>query len=124
MPFNSRRKVAITSDHAASYLKVSVGMTGHAYLFEIEGLFTRGSRSSRIVGEWSAGLSKWTVLICRIGSGTISSIPDPTLSLSWPYSMVAPFAQAALKSSGADDPLLANFRLRFKAKVGRCRFTL
>jgi gamma-tubulin complex component 4 len=29
--------------------------------------------------------------------------------------MVAPFAQAALKSSGADDPLLANFRLRFQS---------
>ena len=31
-------------------------MTGHAYLLEIEGLFTQGSRPGRTVGEWVGGM--------------------------------------------------------------------
>ena len=35
--------------------------------------------------------------------------------------MIAPFAQAALKSSASDDPLVANFRLRFRPEGARAR---
>ena len=44
-------------------------------------------------------------------AGLLHLPPRPTTAEA---DMVAPFAQAALKSSGADDPLLVNFRLRFK----------
>jgi hypothetical protein len=36
-------------------LNLSVGVTTHAYLLEIEGLFTQGSRSGRILGESVGG---------------------------------------------------------------------
>jgi len=36
--------------------KLSVGVTCHAYLLEIEGLFTQGSRPGRTVGEWVGGI--------------------------------------------------------------------
>ena len=65
-------------------LKLSVGVTGHAYLLEIEGLFTQGSRPGRTFGDSVGGSSKWTVLIGRTGFDTIPSIPEPTLSLSSP----------------------------------------
>ena len=39
-----------------SRIKLSVGVTCHAYLLEIEGLFTQGSRPGRTVGEWVGGI--------------------------------------------------------------------
>ena len=59
----------------------SVGVTCHAYLLETEGLFTEGSRPVGLSASLSVRISKWTVLIARTGLGTISLIPDPTLSL-------------------------------------------
>jgi hypothetical protein len=43
---------------AASVLgfKLSVGVPGNAYLLEIEGLFTHGSRPGRTVGESVCGI--------------------------------------------------------------------
>jgi len=43
----------------ASYtvpFKLNVGVTGHAYLLEIEGLFTQGSRPGRTFGESVGGI--------------------------------------------------------------------
>ena len=37
-------------------LKLSVGVTCHAYLLEIEGLFTQGSQPGRTVGESVGGI--------------------------------------------------------------------
>ena len=37
-------------------LKLSVGVTSHAYLLEIEGLFTQGSRPGRTLGESVGGI--------------------------------------------------------------------
>ena len=37
-------------------VKLSVGVTGHAYLLEIEGLFTQGSRPGRTFGESVGGI--------------------------------------------------------------------
>ena len=62
-------------------IKLGVGVTRHAEILEIEGLFTQGSRPGRMFSERSVEFSKWTVLICRAGFVAISSIPDPTLSL-------------------------------------------
>ena len=50
--------------------KLSVGVTRNAYLLEIEGLFTQGSRPGRTFGESVGGFSKWTVLIGRTGFDT------------------------------------------------------
>ena len=36
--------------------KLSVGVTYHAYLLDIEGLFTQGSRPGRTVGESVGGI--------------------------------------------------------------------
>jgi len=63
-------------------LEFSVSLTRHAEILEIEGLLTKGSRPGRTFGERSMGFSKWRVMIGRAGFVTISSIADPTLSLS------------------------------------------
>jgi len=64
-------------------------MTSHAYLLEIEGLITRGSRPGRASGESVGGIfemdsSDWTNGLryhTFDTSDTIPSIPDPTLRL-------------------------------------------
>jgi hypothetical protein len=61
-------------------IKLSVGVACHAYLLEIEGLFTRGSQPGRTVGELVGGIlamgrSDWSSVIRHI-----PSIPDPTLN--------------------------------------------
>ena len=38
------------------YFKLSVSVTGHAYLLEIEGLFTPGARPGRSFGESVGGI--------------------------------------------------------------------
>ena len=39
------------SANAEAGFKLSVGVTGHPYLLEIDGLFTQGSRTDRTLGE-------------------------------------------------------------------------
>ena len=48
-----------------SHVNPVSGVASHADLFEIEGLFTQGSRTSRTVGESSVGFSKWAIRIGR-----------------------------------------------------------
>jgi len=48
----------------------------------------------------SVGISKWIVLICRPGFGTISRIPDPTLSLRHRNTIVRPLRAAGGAGSG------------------------
>jgi len=40
----------------AKVLKLSVGVTGHPYLLEIDGLFTQGPRPGRTFGESVGGI--------------------------------------------------------------------
>jgi len=61
--------------------KLSFGVTRNAYLPGIEARFTQGKRPGRVYGDSVGGSSKWTVLIGRTGFGTMSSVPDPTLSV-------------------------------------------
>jgi hypothetical protein len=61
------------------YLKLSVGVTCHPYLLEIEGLFTQGWRLGRTVGESVVGIlemdsSDWSNGIARYH--TIDTRPD------------------------------------------------
>jgi len=39
-------------------IELSVGVTSHAYLLEIQGLFTQGSRHCRTLGESVGGISE------------------------------------------------------------------
>jgi len=41
-----------------THVKLSVGVTSHPYLLEIEGLFTQGWRPGRTVGESVGGMFK------------------------------------------------------------------
>jgi hypothetical protein len=43
---------------SANQLKLSVGVTSHAYLLGIQGLFTQGSRHCRTLGESVGGISE------------------------------------------------------------------
>jgi len=82
----SRYYVAITSVDAEGpngyMLKRSVSMTSHAYLLVIEGLCTQGWRPGWTVGESVGGIPKVDSSDRSNGLDDMSSIPDPTLSLS------------------------------------------
>ena len=80
------RASSLTSDDMrfVSY-KLSVGVTSHAYLLEIEGLLTQGSRHGRTLGERSVGnfemdSSDWSIGIRYLPLPYKFSIPDPTLT--------------------------------------------
>ena len=56
---------ALRAVRATALIKLGVGVTCHAYLLEIEGLFTQGSQPGRTVGESVDGIlemdsSDWT----------------------------------------------------------------
>ena len=49
-------RVAGASSVGAFHFKLSVGVTSHAYLLEIDGIFTQGSRPGRTLGESVGGM--------------------------------------------------------------------
>ena len=84
-----------------SALKLSVSVTGHAYLLEIEGLFTQGSQAGRTSGEsvggifemestdWSNGiryhlLAPSPSTIRNTGFGGRGEFPDPVTTVDRP----------------------------------------
>jgi hypothetical protein len=48
----------LTLNTSPNRLKLSVVVTSHAYLLEIQGLFTQGSRPGRTLGESVGGISE------------------------------------------------------------------
>ena len=63
-------------------VRLSVGVTCHPDLFELDGLFSQGSRPGRSFVGSVGGTFTLTVLIGRTAFDTKTSISDPTLSLS------------------------------------------
>jgi hypothetical protein len=63
------------------FFELSVGVACDAYLLEIEGLLTQGSRPGRTPGGSVSEVSGMDNLIGCAGFDTKTSIPDPTLSL-------------------------------------------
>jgi hypothetical protein len=100
VPASLTCRVSAHTGRRADCLKLSVGVTSHPYLLEIEGLFTQGSRPRRTVGEsvgWISEMdsSHWSNRIryhfldtrsdteFNIGGEVVVKTPPPALCPAW-----------------------------------------